>query len=63
MDQERKNDQRAFLEQYFLSTKEAINQLDVSQQTFYEWIKKYKIEKIDLNGTILYFKEDVDWLK
>jgi excisionase family DNA binding protein len=63
MNEQHKKRQLEFLNRYFLSTKEAIMLMNVSQQTFYEYLKRDEISRIKLNGAVLYKKTDVEELK
>ncbi|MBF8807267.1 MAG: helix-turn-helix domain-containing protein [Enterococcus lacertideformus] len=63
MEQKMKKRQIQFLNTHFLSTKESIEYLNVSQQTFYKLVKEEKLTKIDKEGVILYFKKEIKKLK
>ncbi len=63
MEQKTKKKQIQFLNTHFLSTKESMEYLNVSQQTFYKLVKEENLTKIDKEGAILYLKKEIKKLK
>lgn len=51
--------QRQLLDNYFLSTTEALAILRISKQNFYSLIHRDKITKIKKDGATLFFKEEI----
>ncbi|MBC1291296.1 helix-turn-helix domain-containing protein [Listeria booriae] len=54
-----RKEQRQLLDNYFLSTTEALAILRISKQNFYSLIHRDKITKIKKDGAILFFKEEI----
>ncbi|MBC1372868.1 helix-turn-helix domain-containing protein [Listeria booriae] len=54
-----RKEQRQLLDNYFLSTTEALAILRISKQNFYSLIHRDKITKIKKGGAILFFKEEI----
>ncbi|MBC1457849.1 helix-turn-helix domain-containing protein [Listeria newyorkensis] len=58
------------LDEYFLSTKEAIEYLEISRQCFFSLVSRGKISKIKKGSVVLYYrheienrKVDAEWLR
>lgn len=52
-------EQLQLLDNYFLSTTEALAILSISKQHFYSLIHRDKITKVKKGGAILFFKEEI----
>ncbi|EUJ23722.1 hypothetical protein PGRAN_07461 [Listeria grandensis FSL F6-0971] len=48
-----------FLDDYFVSTTEAINILQISKQSFYSLVNRNKIQRINKSGVVLYFRDEI----
>ncbi|MBC1457808.1 helix-turn-helix domain-containing protein [Listeria newyorkensis] len=48
-----------FLDDYFVSTKEAVDMLQISKQNFYSLVNRNKIERVNKSGVVLYFKDEI----
>ncbi|MBC1554069.1 helix-turn-helix domain-containing protein [Listeria booriae] len=48
------------LDAYFLSTREAIDTLEVSKQSFYSLVTRNKITKIQKGSCILYYRHQIE---
>ncbi|WP_439443079.1 helix-turn-helix domain-containing protein [Listeria aquatica] len=54
-----KEQQLELLDQYFVSTDEALEILQISRQSFYSLINRKKIMRIKKGGAVLYLREDI----
>ncbi|MBC1435754.1 helix-turn-helix domain-containing protein [Paenilisteria rocourtiae] len=54
-----RKEQRQLLDNYFLSTTEALAILRISKQNFYSLIHRDKITKIKKDGAVLFFREEI----
>ncbi|KMT61433.1 hypothetical protein X560_0013 [Listeria fleischmannii 1991] len=59
MEKKTKNEQLEILNQYFVSTTEALEILGISRQSFYSLINRKKITKIKKDGAILFFRDEI----
>ncbi|MBC6316275.1 helix-turn-helix domain-containing protein [Listeria grandensis] len=48
------------LDEYFLSTKEAVEYLDVSRQCFFSLVSRGKINKIKKGSVVLYYRHEIE---
>ncbi|WP_240310386.1 MULTISPECIES: helix-turn-helix domain-containing protein [Listeria] len=59
MDNLSQKEQLDILNQYFLSTAEAMEILAISRQSFYSLINRNKITKIKKGGAVLFFRDEI----
>ncbi len=59
MDNLSQKEQMDILNQYFLSTAEAMEILAISRQSFYSLINRNKITKIKKGGAVLFFRDEI----
>ncbi|AQY49762.1 hypothetical protein PWEIH_02102 [Listeria weihenstephanensis FSL R9-0317] len=48
------------LDEYFLSTREAIEYLDISRQCFFSLVSRGKINKIKKGSAVLYYRHEIE---
>ncbi|WP_439443720.1 helix-turn-helix domain-containing protein [Listeria aquatica] len=48
-----------FLNNFFVSTKEAIDILQISRQNFYSLVNRNKIHRIKKEGVVLYLRDEI----
>lgn len=58
-----KEQQLNLLNHYFMSTKEALDTLQISQQSFHSLINRNKLTRIKKAGVTLYFREEIEGRK
>lgn len=54
-----KEQQLDLLDQYFVSTNEALDMLQISRQSFYSLINRKKITRVKKGGAVLYFRDEI----
>ncbi|MHC5251647.1 helix-turn-helix domain-containing protein [Listeria kieliensis] len=51
--------QLELLDQYFVSTVEALDILQISKQSFYSLVNREKINRVKKGGAVLYFRDEI----
>ncbi|EMG27650.1 hypothetical protein X560_0843 [Listeria fleischmannii 1991] len=54
-----KEQQLDLLDQYFVSTGEALEILQISKQSFYSLVNRKKFNRIKKGGAVLFFREEI----
>ncbi|EUJ16960.1 helix-turn-helix domain-containing protein [Listeria aquatica] len=54
-----KEKQLELLDQYFVSTIEALDLLQISKQSFYSLVNREKINRVKKGGAVLYFRDEI----